>query len=151
MLKKLTLCAALTVSASLSFAQEPVSIDQVWARATPPQAANAGVFMSITSPTTDQLLSASSVLARKTEIHEMIMADGVMKMRQITTGLPITSQQPLTLAPGGYHIMLLGLKKDLVAGEKLPLTLHFAKAGAINVTIDVQNIAHRPAAAAHAH
>ncbi|WP_288841214.1 copper chaperone PCu(A)C [uncultured Deefgea sp.] len=151
MLKKLTLCAALTVSVSLSFAQEPVSIDQVWARATPPQAANAGVFMSITSPTTDQLLSASSVLARKTEIHEMIMADGVMKMRQITTGLPITSQQPLTLAPGGYHIMLLGLKKDLVAGEKLPLTLHFAKAGAINVTIDVQNIAHRPAAAAHAH
>ncbi|WP_297574367.1 copper chaperone PCu(A)C [uncultured Deefgea sp.] len=149
MLKKLTLFAVLTVSASLSFAQESLSIDQAWARATPPQAANAGVFMTINSKTADQLLSASSDLARKTEIHEMKMSDGVMKMRQMTAGLPIASNQPLTLAPGGYHIMLIGLKKDLVAGEKRSLTLHFAKAGVINVTIDVKNIAHMPTATAH--
>ncbi|QZA82395.1 copper chaperone PCu(A)C [Deefgea piscis] len=128
-----------------------MSVDQVWTRATPPQAANAGVFMTINSKAADQLLSASSDLASKTEIHEMKMSDGVMKMRQMTAGLPIASNQTLTLAPGGYHIMLIGLKKGLVAGEKQALTLHFAKAGAITVTVDVKNIAHMPASAAHSH
>ncbi|WP_282099200.1 copper chaperone PCu(A)C [Deefgea sp. CFH1-16] len=109
------------------------------------------VFMTINSKTADQLLSASSDLASKTEIHEMKMSDGVMKMRPMAAGLPVTSNQTLTLAPGGYHIMLIGLKKGLVAGEKQALTLNFAKAGAINVTIDVKNIAHMPAAATHSH
>ncbi|MBM5573320.1 copper chaperone PCu(A)C [Deefgea sp. CFH1-16] len=107
--------------------------------------------MTINSKTADQLLSASSDLASKTEIHEMKMSDGVMKMRPMAAGLPVTSNQTLTLAPGGYHIMLIGLKKGLVAGEKQALTLNFAKAGAINVTIDVKNIAHMPAAATHSH
>ncbi len=151
MFKKLALFAALAFSANLSLAQDSVSVDQVWTRATPPQAANAGVFMTINSKTADQLLSASSDLASKTEIHEMKMSDGVMKMRQMTAGLPVASNQTLTLAPGGYHIMLIGLKKGLVAGEKHALTLNFAKAGAINVSVDVKNIAHMPAAATHSH
>ncbi|MGL4997194.1 MAG: copper chaperone PCu(A)C [Deefgea sp.] len=142
MFKKFTLGALLCLSTALSFAHDytvgDITIEHPWARATPPKAANAGAFMLLTSKGGDQLIAASSDIAAKTEVHEMKMADGVMKMRPLATGLELAPKQTVKLAPGGYHIMLLGIKQAFKEGDEFPITLSFAKAGKVTVNIKVQ-------------
>jgi len=70
----------------------------------------------------------------------MTMQDGVMKMRELTGGLPIEAGKTVSLAPGGYHLMLMELKAQLKKGDQVPMTLTFEKAGKIDVTLDVQAI-----------
>jgi hypothetical protein len=69
----------------------------------------------------------------------MSMSGMVMKMRPVT-GVDIPAGQPVSLAPGGLHIMLMGLKKPLKAGEKFPLTLTFDKAGTRTVDVAVEKV-----------
>jgi periplasmic copper chaperone A len=70
----------------------------------------------------------------------MSMNNGVMKMRPLADGLTLPPGKSITLAPGGYHIMLMGLTAPLKSGEKVPVTLTFEKAGEAKVTFDVQGI-----------
>ena len=62
---------------------------------------------------------------------------GVMKMRSVAR-LGVTADKPVTLAPGGYHIMLTGLKHDLVVGTSFPITLTFAKGGHVMTMVSVE-------------
>ena len=68
----------------------------------------------------------------------MAVVNGVMQMRQLADGLPIPAGGSVVLKPGSYHVMLIGLKKPLTAGKKIPLTLTFEKSGNISVTVPVQ-------------
>ena len=86
----------------------------------------------------DRLTGASSDIAAEVQVHEMAVVDGVMQMRQLAGGLPIPAGGSVTLKPGGYHVMLIGLKKPLTPGETFPLTLTFANAGNISVTVPVR-------------
>jgi len=142
MLKKIAVGALMCLSTALCAAHDyivgDITIDHPWARATPPKAVNAGGFMLLNSKGGDQLIAASSDIADKTEIHEMKMVDGVMKMRPVAAGLELAANQPVKLAPGGYHIMFSGIKQALKEGDQFPVTLTFAKAGKITVTIKVQ-------------
>jgi periplasmic copper chaperone A len=70
----------------------------------------------------------------------MAMKNDVMTMRPMSGGLSISPGQTITLAPGGYHIMMMGLKAPLKQGDRVPMTLQFEKAGKIDVTFDVQSI-----------
>ena len=70
----------------------------------------------------------------------MSVVNGVMQMRQLADGLPVPAGGSVVLKPGSYHVMLIGLKKPLTAGETFPLTLTFAKTGNISVTVAVQAI-----------
>ena len=63
-----------------------------------------------------------------------------MKMRELAGGLPIEAGKTVSLAPGGYHLMLMQLKAPLKKGDKVPVTLTFEKAGKVDVTLDVQGI-----------
>ncbi|MFX7824674.1 copper chaperone PCu(A)C, partial [Acinetobacter baumannii] len=84
--------------------------------------------------------------AKSGEIHTMAMEGNVMKMREVEGGLEVKPGQKITMQPGnGYHIMLMGLSKPLQAGEKVPATLIFEKAGKVDVTFNVED---RNAAAA---
>jgi len=67
-----------------------------------------------------------------------------MKMRELADGLPIESGKTVALAPGGYHLMMIELKAPLRAGDKVPITLIFEKAGKVDVTLDVQAIGGQP-------
>ncbi|MBX9715353.1 MAG: copper chaperone PCu(A)C [Burkholderiaceae bacterium] len=99
----------------------------------------------------DRLVSASSPAAGAVEIHTMSMEGDVMKMRQVDA-IELATGQTVELKPGGYHLMLMGLKAPLKAGDKLPLTLKFEKAGEVVVTINVEEPKPRAdAAAAHKH
>jgi periplasmic copper chaperone A len=117
-----------------------ITIEQPWARATPTGAKTGAVYMTLDnkSGTADRLTGASSDVADKLQIHEMKVENGVMQMREVPDGLPIPVGGSVVLKPGSYHVMLIGLKKPLTAGEKIALTLTFEKAGNISVTVPVQ-------------
>ena len=70
----------------------------------------------------------------------MATNNGVMTMRPVENGLSIPAGQSVTLAPGGYHLMLMDLKGPLKKGDKVPVTLAFEKAGEVKVTLDIEGI-----------
>lgn len=124
-------------------------ITQAWARATPGGAKVGGGFLTIENKGTvpDKLVGASADGAGKIEVHEMVMNEGVMKMRPVEGGLTIDPGKTVKLAPGGLHLMMTDLKSPLKQGDKMPVTLQFEKAGKVAVTLDVQGVgAQGPAA-----
>lgn len=114
-----------------------IQIGHPWTRATPPAAKVAGAFMSFTNEggTADRLVGGSSPIAEKVEIHTMEMTGGIMKMRPLADGLEVPAGAKVELAPGGFHVMLIGLKQPIVEGDKVPLTLTFEKGGDIEVEL----------------
>jgi periplasmic copper chaperone A len=138
-------CAAATVlfvaSAGPTLAQgASIQIEQPWARATPGGATSGAVYMTIDnkSNAADLLTGAASDVATTVQIHEMKVAGGMMKMREIAGGLAIPANGSVSLKPGGYHVMLIGLKKPLKAGDTMQLTLTFEKAGKVAVSAPVK-------------
>lgn len=107
-----------------------------WSRATAPRAEVGAGYLTISNAgrTADRLLSATSPRAARVEIHTMSLDGSVMRMRPLPDGLEIPADGGVRLAPGGHHLMLLGLKAPLKAGERVPATLHFARAGAVQVS-----------------
>jgi hypothetical protein len=129
----------------------PLKISAPWARATPKGAAVGGGYMTITNTGTapDRLIGGSTDVAGKFEIHEMKMDNGVMKMRPVEGGLEIKPGQTVKLDPGGYHIMLMGMKQQLKEGEHFKATLDFEKAGKVNVDFAVAGIGATNGGASH--
>jgi copper(I)-binding protein len=128
-----------------------VVITQAWSRATPNGAKVAGGYLTIANKGAkpDRLLSGWSDFARKLEIHEMALHDGVMTMRPIEAGVTVEPGRSVTFAPGGYHLMFIELNAPLKQGERVPVTLQFEHAGAIKTLFEVQGLgAQAPAAGA---
>lgn len=149
--RRLLLTAAVAVAiASPAFGHDyqlgALKIGHPWARAT--VAANGGAFLSVdnTGAMADRLLRASTDVAAKIELHTHIKDGDIMRMRPVEA-IDLPAGKKVMLEPGGYHIMLLGLKKKLVEGERFPLTLEFEKAGKIVVEIKVD----KPGAGAAEH
>lgn len=129
-----------------------VVADKAHARASLPGQSNGAAYVQIDNKgkADDVLLSASSPVATTVEIHNMTMDGDVMKMRAVEN-LEIKAGSQLTMKPGdGYHLMLLGLKQPLKAGQKFPLTLSFSKAGNVQVSVQVGEKASK-AGSAHEH
>jgi copper(I)-binding protein len=116
-----------------------IEIGQPWARATPGMAHIGAVYLTIRSPAADRLVAASTAVAAGAEFHESAMAGMVMKMRPLA-GVAIPAGQSVAFAPGGMHIMLVGLKAPLREGRSFPLTLTFARAGPQTVTVTVGKV-----------
>lgn len=117
-----------TWAVGMAAAWADVQVDNAWARATVPGQPTGGVFMELTPDTDTQLVGVESPASEHGEIHEMAMQDNVMRMRQITA-LDLPAGQTTALAPGGYHIMLFGLKQQLKEGEQVSVTLVFERDG----------------------
>jgi copper(I)-binding protein len=132
------LIAMLTLVSAVALADPAgIRIDHVWSRAMPAGATGV-VYLTVTNQgAPDALTGVATPVAASAGLHETIDDHGVMKMRPVAS-LAVTSDKPVMLTPGGYHIMLTGLKQALVAGTSFPLTLTFAKAGRITVTARVQ-------------
>ena len=82
----------------------------------------------------DRLITAKAVIAQRVEIHSMEMDNEVMRMRAVDGGLAIAAGDSVTLAPGGLHIMLMGLTTDLAPDTKHEIILVFEKAGEVKLT-----------------
>jgi periplasmic copper chaperone A len=120
-------------------------IKQAWSRATPGAAKVAGGYLTIlnTGSAAERLLSASTPAAKKTEIHDMSMHDGIMTMRPAEDGLVIAPRATVTLAPGGTHLMFEELATPFRQGDAVPVTLNFEHAGAVKVSFEVQSMGAR--------
>jgi copper(I)-binding protein len=147
---------ALAISAAPSLAHDvkagDLVISQAWSRATPGGAKVAGGYLVIENKGTapDRLVGVSADIAGKSEIHEMAMDNGVMKMRALEKGLVVEPGKTVKLAPGGNHLMLQELKGPFKQGDKVPVTLQFEKAGKVAVSLDVQGVgAQAPGDAGH--
>lgn len=131
-----------------------VQVSKPWARATVPGQPASGVFMELKADADTRLVAAESQVAEHVEIHEMVMQNDVMRMRQIPA-LPLPAGQTVVLAPGGHHIMLIGLAHQLKEGQQLAVTLVFERDGkrdSVQVQVPVQALTHGGAAASgHMH
>src|SRR5271165_397893 len=136
-IKLLAFAASLALASAALAQTNQLDVSDAWARASPGKAENGVAYLTIRSPTPDRLVAASSPVAKKAELHTMEMAGMVMKMRPLA-GLDIPAGQPVTLKPGGEHIMLMGLNRPLREGQSFPLILTFEKAGARAVTVAVE-------------
>lgn len=83
------------------------------------------------------LLSATSPLSKRVELHEHSHENGVMKMRKVQAGLEIAPGKTLSFAPGGLHVMLFGMKQSLGEGADLPLVLKFNNGAEIKLNASV--------------
>jgi hypothetical protein len=130
-----------------ALAQMPtIEVSDAWARATTRSARAGGVFLTMKAiGAPDRVVSASSPVAERVELHETIRDGDVMRMREVPQ-LRIETSEPTVLKPGGLHIMLMGLKQPLNRGDSFPLTITFEKAPAATVTVTV-----RTAGAGHSH
>lgn len=118
-----------------------IEIDDAWARTTVQGMSMGGVFMDIENDgkTDDVLTGGSTPVAEKVEIHTHVNDNGIMRMREVEGGLTLPKGGEVKLKPGGYHVMLMGLKAPLQAGQKFPLTLNFKNAKPKTVTVEVKN------------
>lgn len=112
-----------------------------WTRATPKGAKVAGGYLKVTNrgAAADRLVAVEAASAAgKTELHEMAVEHGVMKMRPLAQGIGVPAGQTVTLEPGGLHVMFLDLKAPLKEGESVSARLIFEKAGSVDVTFKVE-------------
>jgi copper(I)-binding protein len=120
-----------------------IAVTAAWARATAPGIATGAVYLTIANGGDDAvgLLSATCPVAATVALHRHVMTpDGAMRMEQVGS-LDIPAHGAVTCAPGGYHLMLFGLTRPLVAGTTVPVTLVFAGHGAVTVPAAVGGIA----------
>lgn len=129
-----------------------IQVLQPFARATPAKVG--GVFLTLKNAggTADRLLKAASPAADNVELHTHIKDGDAMRMRAVDN-IPVPAHGQIALEPGGYHIMLIGLKQALKEGTSFPLTLTFEKAGTVTLSVPVQKAGSSgmPAAGGHQH
>jgi copper(I)-binding protein len=149
-----TLVTLIAVTAGLlgpAAAQTPdaIAIEESWAPATIGRSRTGVAYMTIVNrgDVPDRLVGASSPSAGKVELHVSEITGGIARMRPVPV-MEIKPRQPVTLKPGGLHLMLMDLKAPLAAGGEIPITLQFEKAGAIAVVVKVGK---PEAPAAHTH
>jgi periplasmic copper chaperone A len=137
----LTLAALVLVGWTAWAAEAELQISDGWARSTGPKGRMTAAYFTVSNAGTeaDTLKAARSPKAKSVEVHETtITADGVMQMRHVHDGLAVPAGGALVLKPGGAHLMIMGLEEALEAGTELPLSLEFARAGLIEVSVPVQ-------------
>lgn len=107
-------------------AADQITAADPYVRLLPPQQPNTAAFVALKNADAKdhKLVKAESSVARTVELHEHVHEGGVMKMRPVKD-ITLKAHDTTTLQPGGYHIMLLGLKQALRADQKVPLTLTF--------------------------
>jgi copper(I)-binding protein len=121
-----------------------IQVRHPWARATPPGTTVAAGYLEIRNngKEADRLLSATTPVAKRVELHVTEHSDHVAKMRQLRA-FEVPGRERLTLSPGGAHLMLVDIVQPLKKGERFPLTLRFERAGELQVEVEVQELGAR--------
>lgn len=116
-----------------------LTIGHPWARATVGTSRPGGAYLTVTNKgaEADRLIGAECAIAERVELHRSGMEGGMMRMTPVEA-IEVPAGGKVALEPGGYHLMLLGLKQPLSAGTKVPLTLVFEKAGRVAVEVSVE-------------
>ncbi len=120
-------------------APEPATVQATGAicRPTPAGRQMTGCYLTLTTATADRLVSASSPDANIVQIHESRIESGMMMMRELREGMALPAGETVTLEPGGNHLMLLGVREPLVAGDTVTMTLTFESSPPLELTATV--------------
>jgi copper(I)-binding protein len=134
------MCAVVLAAGSLSAVAQSGAVDvqNAWARATVPGQMATGAFMTLTAKDGSKLVGGSSPAAGVTQVHEMKMDAGVMKMAEVKGGLDLPAGKAVELKPGGYHVMLMDLKAPLAKDSTVPLTLVFKDAKGVESKVELK-------------
>lgn len=107
------------------------------ARVPVPAGPNGAAYMTLTGDgAADRLVGAETTIAERVELHESSMREGAMSMRQVD-GVDIPAGGDAVLEPGGFHLMLVGVDRDLAVGDTVDITLTFERTGDQTVSADV--------------
>lgn len=99
------------------------------------------IYMKINSGgMSDKLLQAETTIAQSTELHTVEMKDGMMQMHPVEGGIDVPAAGILELKPGGFHVMLIGMKQELKPGDTFNVKLTFEKAGVKDVPVEVRSL-----------
>ncbi len=137
-----TLMAATVLAALPLQAAEPgeLRISEAWTRPMPAAGGTAAGYLRIENrgASDERLVAVRGSLAARLELHQIIDDQGIARMRPLADGLLIPAGGEARLAPNGAHLMLFELAAPLLPGQRLPLTLEFARAGAVAVSLHVE-------------
>ena len=115
-----------------------IDVSHPSARATAPGQPTGGGYLTLENKGgDDRLLSASAGVSGTVELHSMSMDGDVMRMRQVEA-IELPAGKTVELKPGGFHIMFVGLKAPLKAGDSFPMKLKFEKAGEVMVEVKIE-------------
>lgn len=120
--------------------QGPLTVVHPWSRATAPSQKTGGVFLRIENAggEPDRLIGVETGIADTASLHAMIRDGDVMKMRPLEGGVEVPANGHVVLAPGGRHVMLIGLREQLIEASAVPLTLIFERAGRLEIEAVVE-------------
>lgn len=121
-------CASAQTPAAVARETSALKVEEAWVRGTVDGQRATGAFMTLTAAVPMRLVSANSSLASVVEIHEMRMEGDVMRMRPVKN-IELPAGKAIELKPGGYHLMLLDLRRSLKAGEGVPIRLQIEHNG----------------------
>jgi len=99
-----------------------LTVTNAWARASAPGQDSASIQCELTSAKDAKVVGVASPVANSSELHHMMQMNGMMMMHA-TKSIPLAAGKPLDLSGQGYHLMLIGLKQPLKAGDSVPFTL----------------------------
>lgn len=118
-----------------------IELTDLWTRATPPGAPTAAGYLTLTNTGSvpDRLIAVSTPLAARSEFHEMAVTDGVMTMTEVEA-IEIPPGESVTLAPGGLHLMFIGMSEPLAEGGVMPVTLTFEAGGSVETYLHVVGV-----------
>ena len=127
----------------------PIVVEHPWSRPTPPSAPTAVGYLTLVNHgrQADRLLRLDSPAAGSVSLHAMSMAGGVMRMRAVEGGLAVPAGGRVALDPNGLHLMFEGLKRPFKAGDRIPVTLVFQRAGPVRAALQVEAAGEAPAPA----
>ncbi|WP_397447998.1 copper chaperone PCu(A)C [Pseudomonas sp. NA-150] len=111
-------------------------VEDAWVRATVPGQPSTGAFMRITASSDSMLVDATSTAAKTVQIHQSTMKNDIMSMTPVAS-VPLPAGKVVAIQPSGYHVMLIDLKKQVKAGDEVPITLTVENAQGEQETIDV--------------
>ena len=119
-----------------------VEIDGAYARASIPNVPNSAAFFVIKNNSDKDIAitGANSDIAEKNELHTHIKENKMMKMMKIEK-LVVPAKSSLELKSGGDHVMLMGLKKELKAGDEINLELSFSDGDKKSIKVPVKDLA----------
>lgn len=150
-MKALRPFTVLAVALSLSgYAMAQTTVEDAWARATVPGQPATGAFMTLTADSDSTLLSVQSPAAKDTQIHQSTMKGDVMSMLPVDEVI-LPAGEPVVFDANGYHVMLMGLVKQVKEGDAVPLTLKIKNAQGEEETLEVNAVARALNAPDHAH
>ena len=119
-----------------------ISVSDAWSRQSPAMAHAGAVYMTLSNDgrEDDALLGASTDVCETVELHESIMENDVMKMQPVEGGrIVIPAGDSVQLKPGGLHVMLIGMKQEMIPGDTFSLELDFEQSGTMELEVEIRD------------